>query len=325
MRFVGPRQHNVYLVNNKAFATAMIPRPVVMVQGPDPDDPAQLAVEGVIFQQLVIPFGPNGWPPEAANSLKEHVETNVYNEEYRAYYLTNLVLNPFIQLFPPQTESDRQKWASVQWEMPTAEIDEETQWPLIQAKSHDNQFIIKLEFSEDHVLVSYCGPVTFDMQNVQPTVIQRFCSQYTFPIVHNGSTQRGEWPADEAVLLVHVQNNWDDIFNVPQQPLQNEEQIRELVQNLLVDGFRTLLVMLESSGQELLNHDLDSRRWQAQDWQHPIDVDDGQLHMQSANGIYNIHWHFIYDANGVNNTVEITCLAPCRFRPRRPQVQAAQA
>ena len=324
MRFVGPRQHNVYFVNNKAFATAMIPRPQVMVQGPNPDDPAELAVKGVIFHELVIPFGPDGWPPEAANLLKEQVEKTVYNEKSRADYLTNLVLLPFSQLFPRQTESDFQKWASVQWEMPTAEIDEETKWPLIQAKSHDNQFIIKLEFSEDHVLVSYCGPVTFDMQNVQPTVPRRFHSQYTFPIVDNGSTERGEWPADEAVLLVHVQNNWDDIFNIPQQPLQDEERIRELVQNLLVDGFRTLLVMLESSGQELLNHDLDSRSWQAQDWQHPIDVDDGQLHMQSANGIYHIHWRFIYDANGENNTVEITCLAPCRFRKRRQQVQAAQ-
>ena len=325
MRFVGPRQHNVYFVNNKAFATAMIPRPEVMVQGPDPDDPAELAVKGVIFQELVIPFGPDGWPPEAANDLKAYVEKAVYNEEYRAIYLTNLVLIPFTQLFPPQTESDRQKWASVQWEMPTAEIDEETKWPLIQAKSHDNQFIIKLQFSEDHVLVSYCGPVTFDMQHVQPTVPQRYLSQYTFPIVQDGSTERGQWPADEAVLLVHVQNHWDEVFNVPGQPLQNGQQIRELIQNLLVDGFRTLLVMLESSGQELLNHDLDFRRWQAQDWQHPIDVDGGQLHMQSANGIYDIHWRFIYDANGENNTVEITCLAPCRFRKRRQQVQAAQA
>ena len=88
MRFVGPRQHNVYFVNNKAFATAMIDRPEGMVQGPDPDDPAQLAVEGVIFQELVIPFGPDGWPPEAANLLKEYVQTTVYNEQSRAIYLT---------------------------------------------------------------------------------------------------------------------------------------------------------------------------------------------------------------------------------------------
>jgi len=209
--------------------------------------------------------------------------------------------------------------------MPFMEIDAETQWPHIQAKSIDNQFIIDLNFSEDHVLVSYCGPVTFNMQNVQPTVIQRFHSQYTFPIVDNGSTQRGEWPADEAVLLVNVQDHWDHIFNNEQHPLQDAARVLELTRNLLVDGFRTLLVMLESSGQERLNHDLDLRRWRAQDWQHPIYVDDGQLCMRSANGIYNIHWHFIYDANGVNNTVEITCVAPCRFRPRRQQVQAAAA
>jgi len=321
----GPRQHNVYLVKNKGFATAKFPRPAFIVEPTDPTDPPQLAVEGVIFQELVIAYGENGWPSDAANSLLRHVEISVYNEEARAIYLTDLLLDPFNQLFPPQTESDRQKWASVQWQMPFMEIDAVTQWPHIQAKSIDNQFIIDLNFSEDHVLVSYCGPVTFNMQNVQPTVIQRFHTQYTFPIVDNGSTQRGEWPADEAVLLVNVQDHWDHIFNNEQHPLQDAARVLELTRNLLVDGFRTLLVMLESSGQERLNHDLDLRRWQAQDWQHPIYVDDGQLCMQSANGIYNIHWHFIYDANGVNNTVEITCLAPCRFRPRRPQVQAAQA
>jgi len=114
MRFEGPRQHNVYLVNNKAFATAMHPRPVVMVQGPDPDDPPQLAVEGVIFQELVIAYGENGWPPDEANSLIGFVEISVYSVEYCEIFLRDLVLRPFNQLFPPQTESDRQKWASVQ-------------------------------------------------------------------------------------------------------------------------------------------------------------------------------------------------------------------
>jgi len=315
----GPRQHNVYLVKNKGFATAKFPRPAFIVEPTDPTDPPQLAVEGVIFQELVIAYGENGWPSDEAESLARFVEPSVYNVEYCEIFLRDLVLRPFNQLFPPQTESDRQKWASVQWQMPFMEIDAVTQWPHIQAKSIDNQFIIDFKFSVEHVLVSYCGPVTFDMQNVQPTVIRRFTSQYTFPIVDlPWSLELGQWPADEAAQLVNVQNDWDNIFNNPDHPLANQARVLELTENLLLSGFRNLLVMLESAGQERENHDLDLRRWRAQDWDN-VNIDGNQLHMQSANGVYNIYWHFEYDADADdlnNNNVEITIIAPCRFTRR---------
>jgi len=322
------RQHNVYCVNNKAFATAVLKRPAFLYKGPDENDPPQLAVQGVIISKLVVPYGPGGWPNEMANFLRYTQEWHrPFNDKYRAEILTEYVLKPFNELFTLDTESDQLSWHNVQWQVPIVEIDEETQWPHIQAKSDDNQFIVDLEFSINHVLVSYCGPLTFNLHRVQPNNPRQFQSIYRFDIIDAGSTSAGQWPLNQAIFLRKIQEDWNDIFDDAEleqsddltfvlMKVQQQEFVLTATRELLIDGFNNLLTILESAGQEQQNHNLDHDNWDAQNWE-PVTIIRGQFFMRTPDNRYRVFWNF----NLEDNYVEINCTAPCRFQPSHTALQ----
>ena len=318
MCFVGPREGNVYLVDNKSFATAVVDRPCVVIKNPDPtaEDAIVVATRGQGITELLIHYGPNGWPAVEAAQLKHLVQQWIpYSDEYRKKILSELLLRPFNSLFPPATRTDAQEWARVQWKNPVVRFPYETTWPHIHAESVDSQFTVDFVFTEEHVSVSYCGPVSFNLQLVQPVHRQIFESDDIFDTA-SGDWEFSDgkfWPVDEALLMADYQQNWDSIM-LPLHAIQREH-ISALVEDALKEGFKKLMRMLPSANQERHNHTADLQAWKAAQWK-PIVVNNSIFHKQSVCENYNIWWQFRTTGSGDNlvcNEVSIRCRGPFRF------------
>jgi hypothetical protein len=99
MRFAGPREGNVYLVDNKSFATAVLDRPCAVIENPDPiaEDAIVVATRGKIITELLIHYGPIGWPAVEAANLKHLVQQWIpYSDEYCKKILSELLLITFM-------------------------------------------------------------------------------------------------------------------------------------------------------------------------------------------------------------------------------------
>jgi hypothetical protein len=318
MGFAGPREDNVYLVDNKAFATAVLERPCAVIQNPDAtaEDALVVASRGHIFTELLIRFGPGGWPEYKAAKLKRVVQNwMTYSHEYRRNLLSDLLLRPFNSLFPPATHLDAQEWARVQWKEPVVRFPFKTTWPHIHAESVDSQFTVDFHFTAEHVSVSYCGPVCFSMDVVQPTALRIFTSNDVFDTA-SGDWDLSDgkfWPVNEALVIADYQQNWDRLML--QLNPRERQHILEIIEDLLKEGFIKLMRMLPSAGQERHLHKLDLERWKTVEWK-PIVVRNSSFHKQSECENYSVTWQFRTTGSGENlvcNEVSIDCSGPFRF------------
>jgi hypothetical protein len=324
MRFAGPREGNVYLVDNKSFATAAFDRPCVVIENADPtaEDAIVVATRGHIFTDLLIYYGHGGWPQAEAAKLKRVAQKWIpYCHDFRKELLSELVLRPFNGLFPPATQLDALEWARVQWKDPVVRFPYETTthkrmtWPHIHAESVDSQFTVDIYFTADHVSVSYCGPVCFSMDVVQPEGLQIFESDDKFDTA-SGDWELSEgkfWPVNEALVIADYQQNWNRLML--QLNPRERLHVLEIIEDLLKEGFKKLMRMLPSAGQERHNHRADLKRWKAVEWK-PIVVRNSSFHKQSECENYNIWWQFGTTGSGDNlvcNEVCIKCRGPFRF------------
>jgi len=123
----------------------------------DEDDAFAVASRRQVFRELLIHFGPLGWPAAEARALRNATNNWASFDEATRENMSELLWHGFNRMFPPESARAGEEWARVQWYEPIVAPHH------IQAESTDGRFIAEFRFSNDLVSVSYSGPVRFSM------------------------------------------------------------------------------------------------------------------------------------------------------------------
>ncbi len=318
---------NVYVVGSQAsgssnsFATGAFGWETLPIENPDrsdEDDAFAVASRGQVFRELLIHFGPGGWPAQEARRLRDATNTWLSLNEALREDVAELLWAGFNRLFPPESARAGEEWARVQWYEPIVAPNH------IQSESADGRFIAEFRFTNDLVSVSYSGPVRFSLAVVQPATRHVFARQEVF-ITETGdwtASQGRFWPRHEALVLAPLVSDWARFAAVS--PLH----LIEAVDAGLWGAFNRLLMMLPAVGAEAHHHATDQERWHLVRWR-PLEaaamqasVTDG-VQARSECGNFLVRWHFRTTFGPLEAV--ITWRGPVRFVRRWPPQPQAPA
>jgi hypothetical protein len=213
------------------------------------DDTAlMLSVRGMIFREIAIHYGAQGWPHEEASLLRKATREWNSLDEARRIQIKDLLLTGFNRMFPAETAQGAKEWAHVVWSKTHVLPN------YIYAESVEGRFVVKFVFYDDFVSVSYSGPVKFSLAVVQQQepivfareeVIRTENAPCTVPVA-------SFWPLNEATDLARIVRMWLVFVLITTPDMWHH------VQNELFEGFNRLMRILPAVDQEEHNHALDA-------------------------------------------------------------------
>jgi hypothetical protein len=282
----GCHSYNIYCVSSNLSKTAAVFHVYSVIE--QPHGPPMLGGSGQRIEQLLIHYGPEGWPDEKAQQLITATKSwFVLNEDYQMQ-MANLLMECFNTLFRPATESDKDIWENVTWYEPSVEAGSIIAYGYVHHNNTKQGVKLDIQFTNSDVIVSYMGPVSFRLDLLQPQTRHTFKSMTVFRTA-NGTWQDSVrqdtagkfWPKDEANHLFTILIRLDYLFmnfadghyqnNLPHFPLTPLE-FREHVTEQLLAGLTRLLKKLRRVGSELHDHDADDEYWRDLKW-HPLQME----------------------------------------------------